>query len=307
MRVPNLFIAGAPRAGTTALHRRLSLHSELCMSNPKETNHYLFDGEPLDFSGPHDSVLNEQAVIDRVEYLDLFTICGSSQYAGESSPLYLYSREACIGINRDAPQAKIIILLRDPIERAHSHYLMLKRDFREDASSFREALRLEGARRRKGWAWSYRYRELSRYSKYVPMWFEHFGQENVLAMTTEELRIESVSAAKKILHFLGVPPEDPVSEFDRRVNLGGVPKLPSLHRFLTERHWFKGFLRKIGGGSLSGRVGAWARHKNLHRPDIDSDLLRELGEDLGSELSSMRPILGDRVSDWTTTATSVDR
>lgn len=307
MKFPDLFIVGAPRAGTTALHRRLSLHSELCMSNPKETNYYLFDGKRPDFSGPHDSVLNEQAIVDRAEYLRLFAACGSSQHAGESSPFYLYSQEACTAIKRDAPDAKILILLRDPIERAHSHYLMLKRDFREDASSFREALRLEGTRRRKGWAWSYLYTELSRYSKYVPMWFEHFGQDDVLVMTTEELRTESVGAANKILNFLDLPPEDGVSEFDRQVNLGGVPRLPSFHRFLTERHWFKGFLRKLGGDSLSGRLGAWARRKNLDRPVIDSDLLLELSAVLGSELSRMRPIVGDRVSDWSTTAKAIGR
>lgn len=282
------------------MHIRLSGHPSVHMSNPKEPNYYLFDGDPLHFRGPYDSILNRQAIVDRVEYLSLFAEGGDTHYRGESSPFYVYSRDALLGIHRDVPQAKIIVLLRDPIERAHSHYVMLRRDGRENAQSFEEALNMEARRRRSGWAWGYSYVELSRYGRYVPRWIETFGDDNVLLLTNEEFRLNESSTIQKVLHFLDLDRRPSAMELEKEVNKGGVPVLGSLQRFLTEPRITKDLARRILGAKVSGRIGSVLREMNLVRPDVDGHLVESLRSIFASDVAIMTEFLGSRTRLWGT-------
>lgn len=298
---PNLFILGVPRAGTTALHHRLSLHPSLCMSDPKETNYYLFDGNPLEFSGPKDAVLDRQAILDRNSYLSLFRDCNGSLYRGESSPFYFYSSSARMAIERDIQNPKLIVLFRDPIDRAYSHYLMLRRDDREDAQTFREALEREEERRRAHWAWSYAYTGLGLYSSHIGPWLNAFGRENVLMLTNEEFRHQDSEAANKVLQFLDIPYDKAFVTFNGTVNTAGIPVSRFFHQFLTYPHPVKEGLRRILGVRFAKMLGRWARRTNLIRPAYDDDLLGELQGLFRPEAADMRQYLGDRVDLWQTT------
>ena len=138
---PNLFIVGAAKAGTSALHAILSEHPNIFMSPVKEPNYFSSDllvdnfnsEQKKKFKNEKIQFLNNGAVRpchqlyvrNKTDYLRLFKDADSKvKYCGEASVSYLFSKIAAQKIKEFNPVSKIIIILRNPVERAFSHFLM---------------------------------------------------------------------------------------------------------------------------------------------------------------------------------------
>lgn len=297
---PSFFIIGAPRCGTTAMHRLLSLHPSLLMSSPKEPNFYLFDGQRPSFGGPLGDLLAAQVVSSRRDYLALFDTEGAQGVAhrGETSPFYLYSDVARRGIARDVPNARILILLRDPVERTYSHYLMLRRDQREPASTFSEALDMELERLQQGWALSYGYERLSRYARFVPDWLETFP--NVLLLTNEEFRADPQKAVGLVCEFLGVKPVELLDHASKE-NVAGIPRSRALHRFLSSDSRIKRAGRLLLSQDRARDVASSVRRWNLEYPTLEPQDAERLRTVLAPDAKAMTPLLGQKINQWSTT------
>src|SRR5215469_4673603 len=141
---PSFFIIGAANSGTTSLYGWLKQHPEIFMPALKEP-HYFSQIRPS-----YEQRYLRTYVTDSRAYLKLFCRGACSRAIGEASPSYLFDREAPLRIRSVVPHAKIIVLLRDPLERAQSHYLM---DVREGVQerTFDEAVKDDWNRKRKGW------------------------------------------------------------------------------------------------------------------------------------------------------------
>jgi len=120
--LPTFLIVGAPKAGTTSLYHYLSEHSQVFMSNPKEVN--FFSREEIEAQGLYYKDFQANNFED---YEKLFEDSKGEQAIGEASVSYLFYPNVPLKIKRLIPKCKIIIVLRDPVERAFSHYLMDKR------------------------------------------------------------------------------------------------------------------------------------------------------------------------------------
>jgi len=114
---PNFFIVGAPKAGTTSLYKYLKTVPEICMSATKEPNYFSVNCAPTD----HPLL---RPIRNKNEYLSLFKNVKGQKIIGDASPLYLADPDAPNLIHQVSPNSKILISLRDPIERAYSHHLM---------------------------------------------------------------------------------------------------------------------------------------------------------------------------------------
>jgi len=119
-RWPNFFIVGAPKAGTTSLHEYLNKVPSIFMSKIKEPNYFSASMMPNKFPF--------RPIRDSKKYLNLFNKAKNEKIIGESSTLYLYDPEAPKLIHEKNPNARILISLRDPIERLFSHYLLVKNE-----------------------------------------------------------------------------------------------------------------------------------------------------------------------------------
>src|SRR6266849_533449 len=142
---PNFFLVGAAKAGTTSAYAYLSQHPQVFFPRIKEP-HFFTRVRP---SGEQRFFV--EAITDRTAYLRLFRGARGFGVVGDASPSYLWHPHVAHRIRARVPDAKIAIILRDPVERAHSHYLM---DYREGVQdlSFYEALVRDMNRREKGWA-----------------------------------------------------------------------------------------------------------------------------------------------------------
>jgi Sulfotransferase family len=120
MTLPDFFIVGAPKAGTTALHAALADHPQLFLSRVKEPKFFLCDGPPPQSGGPGDAHSYREWIWRREDYEALFEGAPAGALRGESTPLYLADHAAHRRIHELVPHAKLIAVLRDPVDRAYS-------------------------------------------------------------------------------------------------------------------------------------------------------------------------------------------
>jgi hypothetical protein len=147
MVLPDFLLIGAPKAGTTALHAALKAHPALFLPAVKEPKFFLRDGRrPPRQTGPGDAHSAREWVWRRDRYEALFAGAPPGALTGESTPLYLYDRRAHERLRRTVPDAKLVALLRDPVDRAHSNWLHLWSDGLEPIGDFVEACRAEDER-----------------------------------------------------------------------------------------------------------------------------------------------------------------
>jgi len=227
----NLFIVGAPKRGTTSMHYWLSQHPKIFMSEPKEPQFFCTDlhRESYEFHGQHIYYFKYKYW---GHYLDIFKDADREKILGESSPTYLYSREALDNIHRYNPNAKIIILLRDPLELLRAvHFELLK--FQESIKSFRLALGLEKLRR-KGWALprntigpSFLY-----YSHFVQLhhniqrYRNTFPPKQIKIILLDDIKKDATKVYKEVLEFLEVE------------NTDFRPKFKNYNQYLETRSFF---------------------------------------------------------------------
>ena len=152
MALPDFFVAGAPKAGTTALHAALAGHPDLYLSAVKEPKFFLTDGPPPAQGGPGDAKTYREHVWRRADYERLFAPAPAGARTGESTPFYLYSGAAQRRIRALIPHARLIVVLRDPVERAHSNWTHLWSAGLDPIGDFPAACAAEDRRVAAGWA-----------------------------------------------------------------------------------------------------------------------------------------------------------
>lgn len=254
---PDFVIAGAAKAGTTALYTYLQQHPDLYFSPIKEPHFFSSDIQPAHFRPEFykntvpdltgyfsNDPLPErfQAFIrDPAAYQALFREASAQQLTGEASTTYLYSTVAASNLQAYRPDAKVILILRNPVERAYSHYLMaLKFGFTDQ--SFQQALRADKQQHPKGWGQSELFLELGCYAAQVQRFLRHFPQQQVFIAFYENLKDQPQWLLTQITDFLGVSAHP--FDLTHQPNEGAVPRTPRLNRLLH-----KGGLR-TGLGSL---------------------------------------------------------
>ena len=195
-RWPNLFIVGAPKAGTSSIYAYLKNIQDICMSDIKEPNY--FSSHVI----PDNSPLNP--IRDKKEYLNLFSDCLGKKFRGEASPSYLADPNASTKINKVSPEAKIIISLRDPIERAFSAYLMLERYHTINLSFHEEIERTLKGLSEKNFSFKNSVITRSLYYDNIKRFLDTFGKNQVKIVIFEDFVKNPELTVKQILEFLGL-------------------------------------------------------------------------------------------------------
>lgn len=205
MRRPNLFIVGAPKCGTTSMSIYLRQHPDIFFpESPKDKEPYYFC---TDFTS------HKWRVSDREEYLSLFAGAQDEKYVGEASVWYLYSAEAARNIKEFDPSARIIIMLRDPVDMMYSLYRQFLRTANEDIPDFGEAVAAE-EERKKGKRIPHNahfpqglfYAEVAKYSEQVKRYLDLFGKDRVHVVVFDDFISDTAGTFRRALEFLGIDP-----------------------------------------------------------------------------------------------------
>jgi hypothetical protein len=249
MALPDFLVIGAPKAGTTALHAALDGHPDLFMSRIKEPKFFLTDGPPPGGGGPGDAATYREHVWRRDAYEELFAGAPPGVLRGESTPFYLYVRPAHQRIRALIPDARLIVVLRDPVERAHSNWAHLRSAGLEPIGDFVAACAAQDQRIAAGWAAFWHYLALGRYGEQLDHLFTVFPREQVLIVRYGALVDSPGQTLDRICAFLGAT-AGLIAEIPRE-NVTTHPRGSAVHALLAPAQW----AAAAAGRHLPGAAG----------------------------------------------------
>jgi len=281
---PTFLILGAPKAGTTALYRWLAQHPEVHVS-PNKQPHF-FAGLRPEFCGPGDALFNRDLVTDAAAYRALLTPPAPRRARGEASPFYLHcAQEAAPRIRAAAPDCRLVVLLRDPVQRAYSGYLHLVRDGRERAS-FSEALQREQERQGRGWEPLWAHRALGMYGRQLRAILGQFPRQQLGVWMYEDLARRPAAVFAGVCRFIGV--DDAFVPAFTHHNTGGAPRHPWLHAWLVALR-----APHLAKRLLPERLAQWVVGRYLqHRPP-PAEAAQELRRAYREDLTTLQKLLPD--------------
>ncbi len=229
-RIPDFFVVGQHKSGTTALHRMLRRHPQVFLPRLKEPRFFAPD-MAFRFTPSWDPELPQT----REEYESLFSEAAPGQRAGEVSAAYLVSRDAPRQIAEAQPQARVIAILREPVSFLRSFHQNTQRVGLEDEPDLRKALALE-QQRREGrhvpegayWPQLLQYTEHATYLPLVHRYHEHLPREQVLVLIYEEFRRDNAATLRQICEFVGVDGTAPLDRVE--VHVTQQVRSPRLNR-----------------------------------------------------------------------------
>ncbi len=310
-RVPDFFIVGHEKCGTSALDMMLKSHPQIFMPEVKEQKYFAPElrsrfgardtpGRPTTFEG----------------YCAVFAQAGPEQLAGEASPQYLRSHEAAERIAQVQPGARIIAILREPASFLRSLHLQNVSNNLESERDLRKAMALEPERRagrhvpsRCSSPPALMYSDHVRYVDQLRRYHSVFGADQVLVLIYDDFRRDNEAVVRKVLRFLGVDDTVPIDAVETKP-LKAV-------RFMTLKHLSDSARvarRNPAAATRVGRVvnaltpgalrtdavrGRWRRIVNTDAPAPDEELVLELRRRFKPEVVALGEYLGrDLVTLW---------
>lgn len=306
MPKPNFLVIGAPKAGTTSLYFYLKQHPQIYMCPIKEPDFFSWEGAtegPLTTFG---RIQLPRYATDWKAYCELFKGADSALAIGEATPAYLYHPEAPRRIKKYIPNAMMIAVLRNPIERAFSEYLMAIRDGIETARSFAEALELEEKRAAEGgWAHWYHYKRIGLYGEQLERYYRLFSKEQIKIFLFEDLQHEPLSVVREIFVFLGVDPNF-VPNLSERHNPYGVPRFPRLQAWLlkpskVKRVIFTPIRLMLPEAKRKELLLRFLRDWNIKpmpKPGLDPEIRRQLAEYYREDIMKLQNLIDRDLSHW---------
>jgi hypothetical protein len=302
--LPDFLVIGAPKAGTTALHAALARHPQLHLSSVKEPKFFLCGEQPPPKeNGPGDAHSAQEWVWRRDHYEALFAGAPPGALRGESTPFYLSDLAAQRRLRQEVPDARLVAVVRDPVDRAYSNWAHLWADGLEPEADFLTACELEGEREAAGWARFWRYRKLGRYGEQLQHLYSLFPKRQVHVLRYRELVDSPRAAVDGICAFLGVDeglvdevPSANVSTYvppstASRVLQEAVRKGADVGRFFHPKLW-----RLASGPLLRALHGTRPRP----RPDLDPDDRRKLVTWFADDIRLLEQLTGRSYDDWLT-------
>lgn len=240
-RLPNFLIVGMSRCGTTSLYQYLKEHPDVFMSRVKEPSFFLAQFRPVPENGIGDDEKGYYSDLD--DYGRLFEKAGNCRAVGEASSENLYHAEKVIPYIQEYLGApKIIISLRNPVERAFSAYTFLISENREFLS-FEEGLAQEEKRKQAGWRHIWFYQDAGFYSRGVKAYLDNFDEVKVCLF--DDLRNKPLSLVQDVFRFLDVDPSF-APDVTARYKTSGIPRSRRINRLFEEPTRLRGLVRAVG-------------------------------------------------------------
>ena len=283
----DFFIVGAPKAGTTSLYHYLSEHPQVEMSSQKEPDYF------------SDKAIHQQGMYygkNRVNTLDKYEslfVQKEGVVYGEGSVSYLFYDNVAEDIKKYNPNAKIIIMLRNPIERAFSHYLM---DYRLGlvSDSF-ENIITKKSKHKNAHLFYQQYIEVSKYANQIQRYLDFFEKENILFIDYEDLKNNVSKTVDQVYDFLNISTEF-AADINTKYNTFTMPKNKGI-RFIYSFVFLRKILTFFLPIYLVKNIRAF-----LFKADKKPELLKETSSQLSiifnNDIKKLDEVLGKNYSKW---------
>ncbi len=296
--VPNFFIIGSLKCGTTSMAAYLLDHPEIFMPGVWELNYLASD---LKWVGVPPAASDE-------DYLQHFAQAKQYPRVGEKSAFYLFSRNAARQIHELNPNAKIICMLRDPVKLLWSLFRYNIANLEEDLLSFSAALDAENERSQGlripttgSIAQNLFYREIVCFTEQLQRYFETFGRENVLVIAFDDFTSKPARIHQQTLEFLGVSPQSLPTYGTHNQGVGDL-SFVGVRRFLRNHPILKNVMERLTSLSVRKhlrtalRVARGGEAKTLRK--MDENLRVSLCQELRPEVDRLSQLINRDLSHW---------
>lgn len=295
MTMPNFLIIGAGKSGTTSLYHYLNAHPQIYMSPQKEPRFFAFEGEELDFRGPRDSRLH--CITDLDAYRALFQGASKETATGEASTWYLSAPKAPARIKHHVPDAKLIAVLRNPVERAFSHWLHLRREQVEPLADFAQAMAAETERIANNWSPHWHYRQQGFYNAHLERYFDRFDAGQIRIYLYEDFTADPVGVTLDICRFLGVD-DSFVPDTSVKYNVSGMPRNKALHRALEKISWGRRRTRGLLNHVLSDTIQIRMQLNLNAKPELSPEVRKQFCDEYREDILRLQDLVGREFSAW---------
>jgi hypothetical protein len=302
MNLPNFIMIGAAKCGSTSLYNYLRQHPDVYMCPKEDANFFALEGGVVSlYMPPLGEKIGRKWVQTLEEYGSLFEAASGQRAIGESSNIYLNISRSAERIQHYCPEARIMAILRNPVDRAFSNFLHLLGMGLEPHADFADALKAEEERVRAGWHPMWFYKQTGCYHTMLQPYFERFDKSRIRIFLYDDLSRNPISLVQSVFDFLEVDKSfrPDVSEVHKST---GVPGNKSLHRFLTERNPLKTFVKSLVPDrfrrSYRSKVAKKLVQRNLVKPTLDANLRKQLVGEFREEVLRLQELIGRDLGQW---------
>lgn len=294
---PNFIIVGAAKAGTTSLYKYLDDHPDVFMSENKEPTFFSYANE----NTPEFSLGRKvKFITDPDEYFKLFETVKNEKCIGEASTPYLYFFEKSISnIKKYLPNhqnIKIIIILRNPVERAYSQYMMKVRDLTE-TMSFEDAIKNEPIRIENNGHFDFFYVDRGFYFKQVKAFLDNFA--NVKILLFDDLKKDPKETLNGIYDFLDISKQHSV-DTGKHYNVSGQPKFKILRRLILEKNFGKTLIKAMLPKTIRQKLAETINSCNMKKMPLKEKTRKELVKLYKNDIIKLESLINRDLSEWYT-------
>lgn len=296
MTLPNFLVVGAAKCGTTSVHHYLRQHPEIFVPERKELHYFAYPEMERNSRGPGDAKILPLACGTREAYEACFASAATTA-VGEVCPSYFYYLEAARRIQAELDSARIIVLLRCPVQKAFSQYMHLVRANRE-TMAFPEALLAEPERIARRWSAMWRYAEGSLYADRLERYLRTFGPERVKVLLFQDFVRDPTAVLQEMFEFVGVDPTFRVRPLAAR-NPGGRPRSRVLADLVVKPNPVVAAARRLLPPRVTDRVKAVLMRINTGKKGtMEPEAAEFLTRFFRRDVARVERLLGRSLETW---------
>lgn len=303
MVMPNFLIIGAAKSGTTSLYRYLMQHPQIFMSPTKEPSFFAIECGTT-FQGPWKRWASQYAVTSIDSYLALFSGVSDEVAIGEASTAYLVHPKVPECIHRHIPNVKLIAILRNPVDRAYSDYLMRLLHGDRSHADLIEAIHMRDESVRKNWGLGEEYVEVGFYYTHLRRYFDIFDRSQIRVYLFQDFRTSPLAILQDIFRFLDVE-ETFTPDLSSQYNVGGYPKNKAWLALLVKLNQIRprlGFLISLIPTRLRQYIGSnlFSLQKRglVKAPPLEPHMRRRLIQLYQEDILKLQDLIQQDLSSW---------
>ena len=300
MQRPNFFIVGGVKCGTTSLYEYLRQHPQVFMPDIKEP---IYFGQDLTLNL---DLCTRNTIHHWDNYLALFDKAVEHPRIGEATVWYLYSETAAAEIYEYDPTAKIIIMVRNPVDVMYSLHGELLWDCNEDILEFGEALAAQDDRRQglripstAYFPQTLQYDRVVAFSEQIQRYFDAFGRDAICVEVFDDFVADTAAAYRRIAEYLEI--DQNFHPELKRFNESKPTQLRQLNRFFAKRPGLRRAINRVLPLPLFRKIRSGisrAFSSGDRTTSLDPQLRRELQERMRPEVEKLSDLLGRDLTDW---------
>ena len=296
---PTFLLVGAAKAGTTSLFQYLSQHPAIFTPSVKEPRYFaIAEDEHEAWKGPEwmDGLDDAHFISDWETYCSLFEGSESCEASGEASTLYLYDPKAPERIARRLPNVHVFAVLRHPVDRAFSHWVMNWQAGVEPLESFEEALAAEEQRVAEGWSPTFHYVRRGRYGEQIVRYQKHIPPDRLHVYLYDAYRKDPERMVCTIFKQLGVSPA-PVDTSGRYNTASKVPS-PAIERIVSLVDPLRRVLKRLLPTDVRRRIRGTVEEKLYEKPRMAPETAQRLAAAFEDDLRMLQERTSIDLSEW---------